>query len=85
MATMHRPGATLPQSVSTESEIDLLTQRIANMSSPELLRFGLRTKLKCAQSRHAGRAQRAALALQLQEAQTEWKRRYPDLPLSESF
>lgn len=58
---------------------------ISLMSSSELLRFGMRAKLRCSEGADSNGPGLAQLAAQLNEARSEWNRRHPDLPLRDSF
>jgi len=57
----------------------------SKMSDAELLRFGMVAKYMCSQEGHLENGQREALAFQLNEAQQEWNRRFPRLPLGTTF
>jgi hypothetical protein len=71
------------KSAALDTDIQRIKQRLFKMSNPELLRFGLTTKYKCA--REPRTPDTPLLTIQLNEARTEWKRRNPTLPLNDSF
>ena len=58
---------------------------ISRMSNSELLRFGMHAKFRCSQGESTKDPERMDLAGQLNEARAEWNRRYPGLPLRDSF
>ena len=51
------------------------------MTDAELLRFGSVAKYMCSQEQPVENVRRAAFARQLKEAQKEWRKRFPNLPL----
>jgi hypothetical protein len=55
------------------------------MSDDELLRFGMVAKYMCSQGEKLDKEKLKAFTLQLDEARKEWKKRFPELPLSSSF
>jgi hypothetical protein len=55
------------------------------MSNPELLRFGVTTKFLCSLDVGTEPSPPDEVFAQLNEAQAEWKRRNPSLPLRDSF
>lgn len=71
--------------VADESDIERLRQRLRKMSGPKLLRFGVVSKYMCSLETNLDRPSRESFVMQLNEAREEWKRRYPELPLSGSF
>lgn len=72
---------------SDENELDLegLRIRLRNMSDQELQRFGQAAKFMCLPGANSGEPPRQVFVIQLEEARKEWKRRNPDLPLSDSI
>jgi hypothetical protein len=58
---------------------------IVAMSNPELLRFGMRAKLRCFQAENSDDLRMQTLLMQLNLARAEWNRRHPKLPLRDSF
>ena len=70
---------------NSESEIESVHQRLSLMSNPELLRFGVITSCKSLRTPLSDRHKKETLVMQLSEARAEWKRRFPELTLSESF
>lgn len=58
---------------------------LAGMSNPELLRFGVNTKLRCSQAENPKDPRLRNLLVQLNHARAEWNRRHPKLPLRDSF
>jgi hypothetical protein len=73
--------------VTDESMLEGFLRRLRKMSDPELLRVGMVRKYRCSLEANIGFHSRESLAtnLQLVEARKEWKRRYPNVPLNESF
>ena len=68
-----------------EPKVEELVQRLRKMSDPELLRFGMVSKYMCSLGTNPDPLSRESLVIQLDEARKEWKRRYPTLPLDQSF
>src|ERR1700730_8854522 len=66
---------------NTELETEKLRQSLCRMSSPELLRFGVITKCLCSMEVDLDHPP----PVLLDEARKEWKKRHPNLPLSESL
>jgi len=58
---------------------------IVGMSNPQLLRFGMRVKLSCAEAENSNDPPIEYLRVQLNLARAEWNRRHPKLPLRDSF
>jgi hypothetical protein len=58
---------------------------ISNMSSSELLRFGLSAKYRLSHAPAPNDPELTDLTAQLNEARLEWNRRHPHLPLRDSF
>jgi len=85
MAVMDRVEVAVQENASGGLEIGNLRRRISEMSSSELLRFGVGTKFRCKRARSLQRSQRKALKAQLLVARTEWNKRHPCLPLRDSF
>jgi hypothetical protein len=85
MAVAGRMGITVYETETGAPEMATLRQRISKMSSSELLRFGVNAKFRCSHGPELEHAQRVSLETQLIEARTEWNRRYPGLPLRDSF
>jgi hypothetical protein len=86
MSLTDRAIGTIGRRAASDSEVERTRQRIVKMSDAELLRFGLTTKYKCSRElRPPDHPQLEVLAVQLNEARAEWKRRNPMLPLSDSF
>jgi hypothetical protein len=71
--------------VTDESKLEGLLQRLRKMSDPELLRFGMVSRHMCSLEGNPDHQSQESLVIQLNEARKEWKRRYPTLPLNESF
>ena len=57
--------------------------RLASTSDLELLRYGMAVKYSCASL--AGQPETEALLAKLNDIRREWQKRYPDLPLRDSF
>jgi hypothetical protein len=68
------------------SETDMIDifSRVSEMSDSELLRMGVITKFKCS-SQSGSDWRRHELAAQFEALRNEWKRRFPDLPLSSTL
>jgi len=75
----------LNKSGSSEAEIEFVRERLSVMSHSELLRFGVITKYKSLRTSLSDPDKNEALMMQLNRARAEWKGRFPELPLSESF
>ena len=58
---------------------------IAGMSNPELLRFGVSTRLRFSQAENPNDPRVKNLLVHLNLARAEWNRRHPKLPLCDSF
>jgi hypothetical protein len=58
---------------------------IVAMSNPELLRFGIRAKLRCSEAENSDDSRIQSLLTQLNLARAEWNKRHPKLPLRDSF
>ena len=58
---------------------------IVGMSNPELLRFGVNTKLRCSEAENLDDPPMKNLLMRLNLARAEWNRRHPKLPLRDSF
>jgi hypothetical protein len=71
--------------MAEESDIEKLRQGLRKMSDPELLRFGMVSKYMCSPEMNLDHRARESFGMHLKEAREEWKRRYPKLPLSDSF
>jgi hypothetical protein len=70
--------------MADESDSESLRQRLRMLSDMELLRFGMVSKyisIETNPDRHSSES----FVVQLKKAREEWKRRYPKLPLNESF
>jgi hypothetical protein len=83
MANMGKLGSTSCEIDSPEFESIRL--RISRMASTELLRFGVVTKFRCSHILSPNHRQQELLTAELIEARAEWNRRYPRLPLCDSF
>jgi hypothetical protein len=55
------------------------------VNDAELLRFGQAAKYMCSPEANLGHPPREPFVIQLEEARKEWKRRNPELRLSESM
>ena len=69
----------------SELNLEALRTRLQKMKDAELLRFGRAAKSMCRPNAYFGQAPRQVFVVQLEEARAEWKRRKPELPLSESL
>ena len=63
-----------------EFAVEALRFRLRKMNDPELLRFGQDAKFICSLIANMGQAPREEFTIQLREARTEWRRRFPKLP-----
>jgi hypothetical protein len=71
---------------STEAgAIQVLRERLREMSDGDLLLFGVTTKYLSSSSSYPEQTSSNAVSVELTEARAEWKRRFPTLPLSISF
>jgi hypothetical protein len=70
---------------SGELDVEQLRQRLRKMNDAELLRFGQAAKYMCTPEANLGHPPHEPFVIQLEEARKEWKRRNPELPLSESI
>jgi hypothetical protein len=61
-----------------------IRERVRKMSDEELLRYGAVCKSMCSPETNLDKPSRDAWTVQLQEARAEWRKRHPELPLSES-
>jgi hypothetical protein len=66
-------------------EIHVLRERLRKMPDSDLLLFGVTTKYLGSRSTDSEQTPDGAVPVELTEARTEWKRRFPRLPLSISF
>jgi hypothetical protein len=62
-----------------------IRERVRKMSDEELLRYGAICKSMCSTETNLDTPSLEAWAVQLQEARAEWRKRHPELPLSESI
>ncbi len=76
---------TVCETVTRVSECENSLVSISNMSSSELLRFGLSAKYRLSLGPAPDDPELTGLAAQLNEARLEWNRRHPHLPLRDSF
>ena len=76
---------TVCETVTRVSECENSLVSISNMSSSELLRFGLSAKYRLSLGPAPDDPELADLTAQLNEARLEWNRRHPHLPLRDSF
>jgi hypothetical protein len=69
--------------IQSDSEaIEQIRERIHGMSDSALLRYGKASRFMADPRNNQGNP---AFQIQLDEARAEWKRRHPELPLSESL
>jgi hypothetical protein len=66
-------------------DLDELRGRLKKMSDTELLRFGQEARYMCSLEANPGHPPNETFVVQLREARAEWKRRHPQLPLSDSI
>ena len=65
--------------------LDELRKRLRRMGDTELHRFVQAAKYMCSPGPNLEHSPRESFVIQLREAQEEWKRRNPELPLSDSI
>ena len=75
------PGSSAPG----KAALDLIQQRVYKMTDFELLRFGLIGKFECSELQRKGQPPSEILITELEELRAEWKRRFPEMPLRDSF
>jgi len=61
-----------------------LRERLRKMTDTELLRFAEAAKYMCSPEASFGHPPRHTYVVQLQEARAEWKRRKPEMPVTDS-
>jgi hypothetical protein len=61
-----------------------IRERVRKMPDEELLRYGAICKSMCSTAANLDTPSLDAWTVQLQEARAEWRKRHPELPLSES-
>jgi hypothetical protein len=66
-------------------DVEALRGRLSKMTDAELLRFGKYAKYMTTRYANMGKPPQDAIVIQLREARAEWRRRFPNLPLNESF
>lgn len=66
---------------SDPDDIEQIRERIHKMSDSDLLRYGQVSRFMADPKNNQGNP---AFQVQLDEARCEWRRRHPELPLSES-
>jgi hypothetical protein len=70
--------------IQSDSEaIEQIRERLRGMSDCDLLRYGQASRFMADPKNNSGKPN-PAFQVQLDEARAEWKRRHPNLPLSES-
>jgi hypothetical protein len=62
-----------------------IRERVRKMSDEELLRYGAICKSMRRPETNLDKPSLDAWTVQLQEARVEWRKRHPELPLSESI
>ena len=85
MLTADKTETTVCETVMHGSECENSLVSISNMSSSELLRFGLSAKYRLSRGPAPDDPELTDLAAQLNQARLEWNRRHPHLPLRDSF
>jgi len=85
MLMAEKMQTTVCETVRHGSECENSLVSISNMSSSELLRFGLSAKYRLSDGPASDGPELTDLAAQLNEARLEWNRRHPHLPLRDSF
>jgi hypothetical protein len=68
-----------------EQNLEALRLRLSRMTDGEVLSYGQCCKYMCSPTANMGKPPRQEFAMQLVEARTEWRKRHPALPLSESI
>jgi len=61
-----------------------IRERVRKMSDEELLRYATLCKSMCSPETNLDKPSLDAWTIQLHEARAEWRKRHPELPLSES-
>jgi hypothetical protein len=72
-----------PEAKQTKSEIASGSPRLCSMSSQDLLRFGM--NLKYRRSLLGNRAGTQTFTEELGRVSTEWRKRFPEMPLHDTF
>jgi hypothetical protein len=75
----------MPLSFSSETHTIDIFSPLSEISDCELLRFGIITKFKCSCTSELSWERGQELTSQLEAVRNEWKRRFPELPLSSTF
>jgi hypothetical protein len=60
--------------------VEQVRSRLVKMTDAELSRFGKAAKYMCSKRANMGKPPRQSFVVQLDEAQTEWRKRHPKLP-----
>ncbi len=63
---------------TTSAAVEALRFRLRKMNDAELLRFGQDEKFMNSPTANMGKAPRGEFVMQLREARTEWRRRFPN-------
>jgi hypothetical protein len=66
-------------------DVERYRERLRKMSDNELLRAGQDARYMCSPEARYSEKPREVFVIQLEEARSEWRRRHPKLPLSESI
>jgi len=85
MLMTDKTETTICETATHGSECENSLVSISNMSSSELLRFGLSAKYRLSHGPAPDDPELTDLAGRLSEARLEWNRRHPHLPLRDSF
>ncbi len=87
MATTLRRGGTRAHAFAEnpEGETEELRRRLQEMTDTELLRFGMTAKFLCSLETTLDLPPPERVRMRLIEAQAEWERRNPGLPLNPSL
>jgi hypothetical protein len=69
---------------AVEFYVESLCSRLRRMNDEELLRFGQAAKFMCSPKANMEKPPPKEFIIQLETVRTEWRRRFPNLPLNES-
>jgi hypothetical protein len=73
-------------SIETDNEsVEEYRARIQKMDDPTLLRQGQAARYMCSAGANFGKPPRDCFVIHLEECRREWRKRHPQLPLSESI
>jgi len=85
MAGLKRIAPVTSVSEPGKAALGLIQRRVHMMTDSELLRFGLIAKFECSELQREAQLPSEILMAELEELRAEWKRRFPEMPLRDSF